>query len=340
MNPNVAEIVRRAKEIEAEPLPAVMGARIRARIEERLSESGARRFTSWRWLVPATGLAAATAVVALLVVNGSATGDFSSGESGRVVAISDVVEATLGPESRVRVESASEVTLLRGRAKFAVKRRPAGERFVVVAGAVTVEVVGTVFEVLREPVRVRVSEGRVRVRASGRDWMVGAGEEWGAGTGAGAGADPGAGADAVAEADAGAVVVAGAGADAGAGSDAGFDRAAELISAGDIAGARRIYEAIARGDSLSAETALYLLGRLDAQRLGRPADALVALREMERRFPRGRLSRERDLSLIEALFATGRCAQARTAAARFRAAYGRANDADVELKPIPGGPCK
>jgi hypothetical protein len=54
---------------------------------------------------------------------------------------------------------------------------------------------------------------------------------------------------------------------------------------------------------------------------GQPASALSLLSEHETRFPRGQLTEEREALRIEALVRLGRRDEARTRAARFRAAY-------------------
>jgi transmembrane sensor len=72
------------------------------------------------------------------------------------------------------------VVLERGRADFQVGPRAGRPPFVVQAGAVRVEVVGTRFAVDRfgDQARVDVVEGRVRVRAPAVDTQVGPGERW------------------------------------------------------------------------------------------------------------------------------------------------------------------
>ncbi|MEM1417359.1 MAG: FecR family protein [Myxococcota bacterium] len=83
-------------------------------------------------------------------------------------------------DARVAVLSQSpanaELALEAGKARFEVVPNPA-RRFRVAAGLVTVDVLGTVFDVerLRERVRVTVHRGRVRVGWEGREATLGAG---------------------------------------------------------------------------------------------------------------------------------------------------------------------
>ncbi|MGC4116434.1 MAG: hypothetical protein QM765_18025 [Myxococcales bacterium] len=95
-----------------------------------------------------------------------------------------------------------------------------------------------------------------------------------------------------------------------------FDRAAQLVRDGKLMEAEALYRELARMDVAAAETALYLLARLEARNLKKPEQAMGVLKEMERRFPNGSLKRERALSLIEALVALGRCDEAKQALGR------------------------
>ena len=89
----------------------------------------------------------------------------------------------LAPTTRTRTvrDTAEAVTieLARGRGTFDVHRRP-GRRFTVVAGEVSVVVIGTRFSVAREDgrVTVEVERGRVEVRRGDEVTTLVAGEEW------------------------------------------------------------------------------------------------------------------------------------------------------------------
>ncbi|MCB9593950.1 MAG: FecR domain-containing protein [Sandaracinaceae bacterium] len=146
----------------------------------------------------AVGLAAAAALVALLVRERPWVGPGALQANGRpaeatltvAAAAGDTVELDDG--SRIRFVSASvveplenggsrfSVLLERGEARFEVE--PGGpRRWVIEAGHVTVEVVGTVFTVHRDDgeVRVDVERGRVLVRSEALEHRVralGAGE--------------------------------------------------------------------------------------------------------------------------------------------------------------------
>jgi hypothetical protein len=143
-----------------------------------------------RWVVPAFGLLAAAAAVVLLatrgggdapstqatapsrVVTGSSSSQFMVGE--------DVIDA--GSDTSVEVQQdASGITLVLGRGSVECDVVPRAGRppFHVVAGDMTVEVVGTHFTVTRTPIqRVDVARGKVKVTAPGGTWLVSAGESW------------------------------------------------------------------------------------------------------------------------------------------------------------------
>jgi transmembrane sensor len=104
----------------------------------------------------------------------------------RVIALSDGTRITLGAGSRLvpRASTADrlELSVERGRARFEVQPQR-GRHFVVSAGALSVEVVGTAFSVARgaggAEAEVAVEHGRVRVRAPGLpggERMLGAGD--------------------------------------------------------------------------------------------------------------------------------------------------------------------
>jgi len=75
---------------------------------------------------------------------------------------------------------------------------------------------------------------------------------------------------------------------------------------GDAGAAERCFETQASSQDLSAEVALYELARLRRDVLGKPADALLALDEYARRFPKGNLSGEVLFSRLELLVKLGR----------------------------------
>lgn len=96
-------------------------------------------------------------------------------------ALEEGSEVSLEPHSRaerlVETEREVQIELSEGSASFDVVRNPA-RSFVVLADGVEVRVVGTVFEVSYEPVRVRVIRGAVDVRDGGQVHRVVAGDTW------------------------------------------------------------------------------------------------------------------------------------------------------------------
>jgi tetratricopeptide repeat protein len=78
--------------------------------------------------------------------------------------------------------------------------------------------------------------------------------------------------------------------------------------AGNAAQAEHCFEEQAAGQNLSAEVALYELGRLRRDMLGKPEAALSALDDYARRFPHGYLSGEVLFSRLELLVKLGRSA--------------------------------
>jgi transmembrane sensor len=105
----------------------------------------------------------------------------SGSAAGAVLDLADGSVVRPGPAAIVRPrtldERRVEIDLVRGRADFDVAHR-AERQFLVLAGAVAVEVIGTAFTVERRDARafVSVDRGRVRVTWTGGDAELGAGE--------------------------------------------------------------------------------------------------------------------------------------------------------------------
>lgn len=135
------------------------------------------------WLIPV--VAAATVTLALVVgwqARKPRIDAASLLESGSVAKATDVPATFRAGDHEIRLETDSEVkgnevdaantalSVVRGAASFHVRHLKAGERFWVTAGGVTVEAVGTRFDVSVEGpcARVTVAEGRVEVRRAGR----------------------------------------------------------------------------------------------------------------------------------------------------------------------------
>jgi hypothetical protein len=108
----------------------------------------------------------------------------STGQSASHVALPGV-SLDVAPDSAVVVSgSSTESQLLvidRGEVTCNVAHRPPGAPFVVQAGEVRVEVIGTRFRVVRdgESAQVSVQEGVVKVSSHGRSVNVMAGQSWG-----------------------------------------------------------------------------------------------------------------------------------------------------------------
>lgn len=146
-----------------------------------LTSAGRARLLAW-W--PAAAAACVAAVVALWLASAEpALSRISTGASASHVVLPGV-ELDIAPESAVVVSgSVNESQLLvldRGEVTCEVAHRAVGKPFLVQAGEVRVEVVGTRFHVARdgEAARVTVQEGVVKVSSRGRTERVVAGQSW------------------------------------------------------------------------------------------------------------------------------------------------------------------
>jgi hypothetical protein len=105
-----------------------------------------------------------------------------SGGSSRFTVGDSVIDAGSDTSVEVKHDASGATTLLlaRGSVDCDVQHRPNRAPFRVVAGDVTVEVVGTRFAVSRvgNTTRVDVARGRVSVHGNGEKRMIGAGESW------------------------------------------------------------------------------------------------------------------------------------------------------------------
>jgi hypothetical protein len=138
------------------------------------------------------GALAAAAVLALVLLGGDgpATHEVASSPSRVVTPVGGttqftvpgaLVEARSDTSVEVQYGANGAVTLdvKRGAIECNVEHRANRPPFRVLAGDVTVEVVGTIFTVTRTPTpRVDVARGKVRVTAPGGQWLVEAGEAW------------------------------------------------------------------------------------------------------------------------------------------------------------------
>jgi hypothetical protein len=142
------------------------------------------------WFVGAGALATAAVVALVLLRGGGPTGAESPAPSRIVTPVGGTSQVTL-PGALIEAKSDTSVevqhgpggaiTLVIARGAVDCDVEPRGNRppFKVIAGDVTVEVVGTRFTVARTPTpRVDVARGKVRITAPGGQWLVEAGEAW------------------------------------------------------------------------------------------------------------------------------------------------------------------
>lgn len=167
----VWELAGRARTFREDPMGPVEGEFLRKRAEEE----GARSPHPLRWWLTAASLAALAlaGTFALLTVraDGPATVHASTGP-GEVVTVelAEGAVARLGPGSQLRATHTEEGTeaILEGRAYFAVAPSANGA-FQVVTPLGEARVLGTRFEVVAEPIRVRITviQGRVSIIGPG-----------------------------------------------------------------------------------------------------------------------------------------------------------------------------
>jgi transmembrane sensor len=313
------------------------------RAAERAAALSADRPAVRPWMYLAAAIAAAAAVTLVIAVRRepsprSVAAQAPSlvvtpvGGSSRFTVDDAVFDAGSDTEVEVRSADPGEVSIVLARGTIDCDVAPRkGRPLRVRAGDVVVEVVGTRFSVARTPaVRVDVTHGQVRVRAHGGEFLVGPGERWSeagaapASAGASGSAvdgDP----ELVAPANAAAAAPVAANPDDSAAQPArplavrgarDAFRAAQQLETHDRRAAARAYRAVANGSGAWAALALYSLAELDASS-GLPQDALVAVDEYRRRFPRGAGIEDVMWIRVETLRALGRQGDARSAAASY-----------------------
>ena len=91
----------------------------------------------------------------------------------------------------------------------------------------------------------------------------------------------------------------------------------------------------AAGAGLRAQIALFHIGRIHEEELREPSAALATFEELRRRFPRGPLRPESDLSIVELLAVTGRHAEALDESAALLA-RGSSAERTTELRLLRG----
>jgi hypothetical protein len=220
-------------------------------------------------------------------------------------------------ESRARWRRTARgirVRLAAGEVRCAVTKQQGEKRFVVEAGGYAFVVLGTELRVQRsaEQSRLEVLSGRVEVRRGDASLaFVGAGQSWSGPTLSEATPAPTPQPSATAEPSVAPRPVHDRSAKPPKSEPAppGEDCAAR-VKEQDFAQAERCYAQQAQGSGLSAELALYELSRLRLSALGNAAGAVSALEEHRQRFARGVLTSQVELSLVRALSAAGRHAEA------------------------------
>lgn len=143
-----------------------------------------------RWPAAAAVLACAAAVALVFVLRELPTGEPQTLRTSRIVTTAAASELSIG-DADITVEPASalwvasqgdrvEIVLERGSVDCAVAPRRERPPFVVRAGDIRVEVIGTAFAVTRhgDSARVEVFEGVVQVMGKGDVARVRAGESW------------------------------------------------------------------------------------------------------------------------------------------------------------------
>ena len=310
-------------------------------VEERAGGWRPRRRQRWMPFA-VVGAAVAAAVAVQLVMRPRSPGEFGAGASTsgaekptRVVTpaggstrleIGDAV-ILVGAETTAEIQQGTEgairVALAKGLVDCEVAPRGPRPPFEVLAGDVTVTVVGTKFQVERQAdVKVTVARGKVSVRSPSGERQVAAGESWASGVvtavatpvpgaqpGAGTGAVAGAGTAAGTGAAAGTAAGTGTGAGAGTGAVAGASGDQDHAIKADGVSTSQWEKELDRADELSAtapDQALVLYRRLGRapnrkvaaravysiafheNRLENHEAAIKAADEYERRFPNGR----------------------------------------------------
>ena len=303
------------------------------RIAERVDAAvpAPRRF-AWGWIA-AGGFAAVACVVALVLAfrHGDSTPRSEAiaaapsriqtpvGGSSRFTVDDAVIDAGSDTSLVVQQDAATGVALVLARGSVDCDVEPRRERrFRVVAGDVTVAVVGTRFSVSRlgAIVRVEVARGKVRVTSPNGERFVAAGESWSNAPETAVALPLPVPAPPV-QPPAPPTVdhpVAPTG-------QAAF-AAAQHLEPRDRAAAARAYRAVANGKDSWAALALYSLAELDVTGHDAAA-ALAVLDEYGRRFPRGANAEDIAWLRVEALRDAGRQGDAGAAAAAYLRTFPR-----------------
>jgi hypothetical protein len=297
-----------ADELPIEPLSEAAWQRVEQVVFDALDELAQSvppaRPRARRWpLVALAALVAIQAVLALLFLYEPVGDDarasldsarFATGREATETLLGDVAISIEPASALVVVKDAaagSLVVLERGAARFSVPPRERRPAFVVQAGDVRVEVVGTRFRVerVKGSASVHAYEGVVRVIAGGRSALLRRGEHWPLATAA----PPELATREVQSAGPKTVTPEPqpTSRDASPPQTAATDRQkrfeqAALLEAGDPEQALRLYRGLAAEGGRWGENALYAMGRLEMER-GRRAAAARILSNYLARHPQG-----------------------------------------------------
>jgi hypothetical protein len=219
-------------------------------------------------------------------------------------------EANLESSSVMTVDRAGRAKVDGGEVAFRVPRQPAGHSYVVLAGPYRVVVLGTRFKLRLNDARrvfVDVQDGVAEVWDQGRVARLGAGETWASPDvpAPAAAASPASDAPAHTHPHARTVALATPGGRAAGSDDEAEAAARDALAAGDAPRALSLYRALAQHGGAAGENAAYEIGKILRDRLGQPANAIVAWRRYRADHPNGILRVETDVSIIETLVHAG-----------------------------------
>ncbi len=323
----------RREQIERRVFEQLAALRIADRVDAAVARPRRRMWPVW---VTVGGFAAACIVLVLLlgrrepavpVASSPSLVQTPAGGSTRFTVGDAVIDAGSDTSVMVQQDPIGGVTLVlaRGSVDCEVEPRHGRPPFRVVAGDVTVAVVGTRFTVSRSAtgVRVDVARGKVRVTSPSGEQFVAAGDSWRSGdtitavatvppaiapTAEPVPAEPAPAAqDPIPEK-----------APVAPSSHAAFV-AAQRLEAHDRAAAARAYRAVAGGNDSWAALALYSLAQLEAQ--SHPVAALEALDAYRRRFAHGANAEDAAWLRVEVLRSAGRQGEVAAAASAYLKAY-------------------
>ena len=242
------------------------------------------------------------------------------GGSSRFTVADAVIDAGSDTSVRVQQDPTGGVALVLSRGSVDCDVEPRGERppFRVVAGDVTVVVVGTRFTVSRHDanVRVEVARGKVSVTSPSGERFVAVGEVWSSE----ASGDTASAAPQPPPVDVPPPLPVPSPTVAPPPSSHVAFVSAQRLEAHDRAAAARGYRSVANGKDSWAALALYSLAELESAR-HRTDAALAALDEYQRRFVRGANAEDAAWLRVDVVRAAGRDAAVRAAAEAYVRAF-------------------